>query len=290
MNIDVLPHNVSIGEPIRIPGHSVFPLFRMVEGPAFRTLAQAQALQQVDIDESHQDEVAWFRQLEIGNLGSVPVLVLDGDLFQGGRQDRVADRPLWIPGHSRAPVSVTCIEQNRAERQGDGRFRVAGVAPPELRRRRMVDAPDQDATWSWVATARAGLGDPSGSLIEARPPDSERLAAQVRVPLDACGLVVAHGTAAGPRIALLEWFADPAAFAGVRDGVVRSAMDPALCERRPPRISRTEVRRFVARLAQALTNVMDESIARVGRIDSHGLRGWVTEIEGRLAHVVAVPG
>lgn len=47
------------------------------------------------------------------NQGPTPVLILDGQLFEGGWQHRMATRSSLIPGGSRALVDVACVEQHR---------------------------------------------------------------------------------------------------------------------------------------------------------------------------------
>ncbi len=280
---------VTLGEPIRAHGHSVFPLFRMRASPCrFLTLGQALDLGVATVDEVEQDEVPWFRRVEVGNVGELPILILDGDLLEGGRQDRVADRPFWVPAHTRAPVPVSCVEANRcsvSERADLGT--ASSMARPELRAARMVDHPDQGATWDRVAEARAGLV-PGGSLAEARRGEPD-LTQSFPFPVDATGLVVVRRTRAGPRIVLVEWLADADAFRAVRGKLLRSALDASLAGRKPPRVSRTEVRKLFKGLGSIPCTAAAPLPALVQRLDSPWMRGWATDVDSEPVHVVVCP-
>lgn len=110
-------------------------------------------------------------QLFVENLGKEPVLAMAGDVFVGGRQDRVLMTDLVLPPESGpVPVAVNCVEQGRWSESALGaRFGYGGRAELGLRRVVQVQQ-DQSATWAAVAEvngqkavalAARGIHDPA---------------------------------------------------------------------------------------------------------------------------------
>ena len=52
-------------------------------------------------------------ELQVTNTGERPVLVLDGQLFEGGWQHRMATRSTLVPLGAQMAIEVACVEQSR---------------------------------------------------------------------------------------------------------------------------------------------------------------------------------
>ena len=51
--------------------------------------------------------------LLVENLSLKPLLVLNGEIFDGAMQDRVANEPVLIPSKTSVEINVSCVEQGR---------------------------------------------------------------------------------------------------------------------------------------------------------------------------------
>ncbi|MGO9960903.1 MAG: ARPP-1 family domain-containing protein [Solirubrobacteraceae bacterium] len=90
---------------------------------------------------------------EVGNRGSVndvlvcnasdqPVLLYEGELIAGARQNRTIDQPVLVPAGAQVTVRVSCVEHGRwDDDQGSDHFTVVGhTADPDLRRTKRATA------------------------------------------------------------------------------------------------------------------------------------------------------
>jgi len=102
--------------------------------------------------------------LMVGNTGDKPVLVLEGQLFEGGWQHRMATRSVMVGVHQRIPVEVACVEQGRWG--GSGRQHSRGRrATPYLRDAVRGGGDVQGTVWSRVAEHTAGTQNQTGSFV-----------------------------------------------------------------------------------------------------------------------------
>lgn len=102
--------------------------------------------------------------LLVGNVEDRPALVLEGQLFEGGWQHRMAQRSLMIGVHQRIPVPVACVERGRwggtARQHSRGR-RATPYVKDSVRRN--VDV--QGEVWRRVGTHTDGTVNPTGSFV-----------------------------------------------------------------------------------------------------------------------------
>jgi hypothetical protein len=282
----------NVGEPSGAGGLKVFPLFPM--GPAailLRTLRDVVGDGSARVEEAADGSGGpWFRALSLVNESAHVVLVSDGDLLTAGLQDRIVDTPRGVRPGGRVTLQVSCVEAGRSSRRDRADLVTAErAAEPSVRRRRMLRSlgggrPDQQATWDHVAELRGARGhrDGGGSLAERSALDERAAAIAARLPLayGATGLAVARNTSQGARVVLLEWFADPAACLSAWAPLVRSA---AMEVRHPEvdvKISRTELRRAVARATSAV--VREEAFAEGDRV------AWIGGTAAMTGHAVAL--
>lgn len=152
MPSDPVAGSFAIGAPIHRDGLTVYPILNpgaeKAPDEGFLTLADALAIGALTVTEQgHGMQVA---SLRVHNRGKVPVLVMAGEMVEGGHQDRVITQDLVVPP-SDAPmvVQVNCVERGRWE--GGHQFAYGGRA--ELGLRRVVQVRrDQGATWEAVAS------------------------------------------------------------------------------------------------------------------------------------------
>jgi hypothetical protein len=158
--------SVRVGERRAYGGLTVFWL----HGPggaapfAIRTLDEARAHGELQVTERDQATVS---SLVIENRGSVPVLLLTGEILQGGKQNRIVLEDVLVPPRS-GPLTlpVYCIEQGRWV--GDGKAFVPReiLAAPQLRAR-MLERSEQREVWAEVDryAKRAAAPSATGSYL-----------------------------------------------------------------------------------------------------------------------------
>ena len=72
----------------------------------------------ITIDQNDSDlfclhETEKVRSLLVENLSIQPLLILNGEIFDGAMQDRVANETVLIPSKSSVEINVSCVEQGR---------------------------------------------------------------------------------------------------------------------------------------------------------------------------------
>lgn len=252
---------VNVGEPMSARGWKLFPLFPMT-APTMRLRSVRSAVAEGRARVEERPDAPSVRELVLRNLSDAPVLVRDGDLFVAGMQDRVADRPLVVAANAHAEVPVSCVEAGRWVTCDRADFAVApfdaDLAVRHARRAETAfgDRPDQQRTWSAVASHRnaRGLTDPSGSLAASQAAASavvdETVAALPKV-YGAAGLALCRNTPHGPRVAEVTWYADPALCEETWEPTVRAAVASLPAGNHAPKVSRTELRALFARFVAA---------------------------------------
>ena len=116
----------SIGRPLTKGGVSLFPVYihQVYDGV---TVAGPDSL---IVTELPNAEVP---TLVVTNLTNFPVLLPAGWIVEGGRQNRVVNVPVLVPGRGTLEIPVSCVEQGRWN--GHGNFGVGrSVAPRRVRR------------------------------------------------------------------------------------------------------------------------------------------------------------
>jgi len=209
----------AIGRPITRAGISFFPVYLMENGlPESATGSAAERV----IDELGDASVG---DLTLTNPAEAPLLLVEGEQFLGGKQNRTINVSVLVAAGATVKIPVTCLERGRWGRRRD--FRPASTHTPRRVRRTL-----RDAVAAQAGTVRARQGDQSevwgsiqGELDQMRTSsptaaiadadevfrrDQGRGAAVeelVRLgPLPGqCGFVVTHG----PRIVGAEIFGAP---------------------------------------------------------------------------------
>lgn len=261
-NISALKRNIShtsVGSPLTRAGLSLFPVY--VHGPSTSIATGPQS--GVVIREKADAEVP---VLEVVNPTDRRVLLVDGEVVQGGLQTRVLNVSVLVGSRQRIDIPVSCVEQGRWS-GGSGFRQGAKFATPTVRRTKNATVfddvlrhggkdTDQYEVWRAVGTELDRLSVRTASrslaaaeeLLDARSPLAE-VAAELKDtrPLaDQRGLLVAHGS----RIVCAEVFASTEMLAAHWDALVGSLVldAPLKVTTRP---SATKALRFLGRLADA---------------------------------------
>jgi hypothetical protein len=223
----------------------------------------------------------------VGNTGDRPVLVFEGQLFEGGWQHRMACRSMLVGVHQRVPVEVACVEQGRwgggTRQHSRGRR-----ATPYIRDavRRGGDA--QGEVWSRVARHTAGTANDTGSFVQHLDAGGgevvdtsafRRLSGQV-------GVLIGNG--GQPYVA--EVFDSQTTLRRQYDAIIEAA---ALDARFAPVVATPgrRARRFLAHVEQLWLQPAGEAgigervVGRSEVVDAAGLRWQGRDVHQRLSNV-----
>ena len=164
------------------------------------------------------------------NKSDVYVMVIGGEVLEGGHQDRMIASSAILPPHSSGtPLPVNCVERNRSKGSSDD-FKIADVdAHPMLRALSLCRA-DQQGVWNEVARVRRREG------ITQSPTETYMLAlnrGKNRQALSKAGDALAKEIAKHPRatglvfawrgkVVSMERFASPKLFKGFESSILYS--------------------------------------------------------------------
>lgn len=194
--------DVKVGTPVQVSSLSLYPLLSdrprraaYLPGPA------AEAAGVLDVEEL--DDGAEVPQLLLTNAGDLPVLVVEGEMLLGAKQNRTLNLSVLCPPKARLPIPVSCVEAGRWGRP-QGSRRSAYHANLNLRRAKTVSTvrharaglgrmSDQAAVWSEVDRSldRAGMESPTAALEDAFDGVAPRQAPDVRPVTGQVGVVTA---------------------------------------------------------------------------------------------------
>lgn len=255
--------HASIGVPIGRHGTWFFPIY--VHQPT--TSAATGVTTSTDDLVVTEVDGGVVPRLRVHNPGPVPVLVTEGETLVGGRQNRVLNVSILVPGGATLDVPVSCVEQGRWNTGNE--FRRANWKATRRVRREMVEGlhaslrtsgrkqADQERVWSAVRSELDRFESHSdtvalNSILEQdyRPtyPATHELIQRGPLP-GQCGVVIARGS----RIVAAEIFATPELLAAAWASIVSSQMLEA--DDRPGAPSTTRALQFLHRLAEARTRV-----------------------------------
>jgi hypothetical protein len=184
----------SLGSPQISGPLAVYPIFGPSSKLRYRTLAQA-----VDHGAfvTEVDEHGSVNDVQVCNASDQAVLLYEGELIIGARQNRTIDQPVLVPAGVELTVPVSCVEQGRWEggRRAE-RFRPsAHAADPELRRTKRATAnrtapglqarPAQGEVWHAVTQRLSlhGVTSPSSAftdVFDAKRPGLDQLKRPIR--------------------------------------------------------------------------------------------------------------
>jgi len=230
------------GEIIADGGLQLAPVYKndsAISGPLV-SLAQAFADGQAQIRETGN-----VNSLEIENLSDHPLILLGGEIVEGGLQDRAIATDIVVPPRSAVRVGAFCVEKGRwspLAGSDNSRFKPSGVfLDGDARAAGQSGGAAQSnqlAVWEQVSKALSSLGveAPSGnyrdvaksSAVIASRERAASLKRKIAEDQRAIGLAVAYRG----EVQKIEAFSDPGLFATYRDQLIDSYV--ATASKEPP--------------------------------------------------------
>ena len=229
--------DLHLGRPLTRGGLTLFPVWN---GAAVASRGYDLRSEHVSISERAGHAVVG--ELVLTNAGPRPVLVLEGEVLEGGRQHRVAAASALIGAGEALVLDVRCVEEGRWQGAG-GHVRGGRRAPVSVRA-----AQDQGRVWEQVRRYEQQYdASDTHSLLEATRQVEGRAAVAVHdlrpLPFQAGVLV---GVGGYPL--MVETYDSPRTFAHAWDALVCSvAVDSATAP--PVATPGRRARRFLERLA-----------------------------------------
>lgn len=232
--------------------------------------------------------------LVVHNPGAAPVLLLEGELLEGGWQDRTLTQDLLLLAGTSAVVEACCVEQGRWH--GDpGHCARGRLAPVHVRGGlRAGDGRRQQQVWARVADYEQRLG-PTGTSaltrhldrIQPSPASAGAHPVPARPLPGQCGLVVG----VGGRTVSFELFPDPSALAAFWPGLVQAAKLDAVGAR-PVRTPGQRARDLVVAAASGVLQAIPDA-EQGAALQLHGARGPLTSRgsatpTGQVLHLLAI--
>lgn len=294
MNVPNL-ETVAVGWPITRLGVSFFPVYMENRGlPAIDTGEAAAGLV---VDELVEPSV---NALRVRNPGDKPVLIVEGEHFLGGKQNRAINVTVLVPSQQDLKIPVSCLEQGRWGRRRPVRRDVA-YSPTNVRaakeagvaasmRRSGSREGNQGAVWHEVSQMlnRADVRSATGAAAEmhraahhSRPSRAASIEKLVALgPLSGqCGIVVSHGR----WVTAMDLFGAPNLLAAHWGALVRSHfLEPAVPRGNP---SATAVLAVVRRFAWA--RAQEAPAVGLGvehRVANDRFTGHALTLDGAVLH------
>ncbi len=200
--------------------------------PKLAVLTLEEAMQQpgfriTEMQDFGRSPAVWFRGLTVQNKTPYPVLLMAGDVVQGGNQDRVIAQDYIIAAKSLQNIEVFCVEAGRSHyynpNASEGEKRLAAfydyhsVCSPSVRQK--VFAKEQEAVWEAVSQiAQANNAEtPTGAYTAIGSHDGAKAQRETCVKsltdqFNALPNVVGFVAAKGDRVMIVEIFAQPDLF------------------------------------------------------------------------------
>lgn len=285
----------AVGRPVTRLGVSFFPLYLAGNDlPAIST-GEASGLAVDELDE------ASVSVLRVRNPGDKPVLVVEGEHFLGGKQNRAVNATVLVPALADLEIPVSCLERGRWGRRRTVRrddvftaprvraVKDAGVARSIMRGAGARDG-DQGAVWSAVDDLldRADLQSDTAAAADvkraarwrepSRAAEIEQLAAGGPLP-GQCGIVIAHGR----RVKAMDLFGAPHLLTAHWGALIRShLLEPSASAGKP---SATQVLEAVRCFASApATETPGVGLGVDRRVAGERLAGHALTLDGATVH------
>lgn len=289
---------LKLAEPVRHGRLAMYPLLAEKDfTPDYLILAEALAAGHCQVEEV--SEGGRINRLLFVNRGHLPVLLLDGDVLVGARQNRVLDFTLLAPAKAKTELPVSCVEQGRWSYRGGRGFRASAQACyASLRalkaasRRGHGGESVQSAIWREISAKTTRLGAHSAtqdmtSVYTTHEEVLEDLAAEFH-PLP--GQVGAGFTLDGSILGM-DAFDSAATFAGCLTRLVRGyaleSLDPLM---RGEAAAEPRVETWLQRLSAARPNLQPApGLGEHAHIDAPDLGASALVHADRVVHLFAYP-
>ncbi len=283
----------AIGNPITRLGVSFFPIYMM--GSELPEIATGQDSGLI-IDELDDASVP---TLSANNPTDKPILIVEGQHFLGGKQNRAVNATILIASGSKLEIPVSCLEQGRWGRREA--YRQAETFTPRRIRRRQQEAVnqsmrysgsrqgDQGAVWSAVDEV---LGDSQMDSPTSAAADIDNVYRRERPRAEAVeeltgrgplpgqsGIAVTHGR----WVVAIELFGSPKLLAAHWSGVIRSHLleQPKVVGRPSPTGVLSLIKRFGSLRAE---NTPGVGLGIEQRVQDKRIVGQALTLDGAVVH------
>ena len=282
------------GWPITRLGVSFFPLYLGSNGLPSILTGEGSGLVVEEL------EKATVAELRVRNPGDKPVLVVEGEHFLGGKQNRTVNVTILVASLGDLTIPVSCLERGRWGRRRatvrDDAFEPASVRSiknamvNKSMRRHASRAGDQGAVWGEVdamldrasvdsgTAAAADLRKAAYRRERSRSAEIEKLVEGGPLP-GQCGIVVVRGG----LVEAMDLFGAPHLLAAHWGGLIRSHLLESPPAEEAPSATRVlaAVRRFAEAPAEEAPGI---GLGLEHRVDHDGLTGHALTLNGRVVH------
>jgi hypothetical protein len=288
-----------LGAPLHHRNLTVFPLYLDSAGEPPYDLFR-DALARGDVEVREVSEAGSVPNLTLVNRGTRPVLVPEGEILTGAKQNRVVNITVLVAAASTYTLPVSCVESGRWH-SVSATFAGGSHAHPALRAAKLVSVhasrhaghgttSDQGRVWAEVdrASAQLGVHSHTSSLTDVMEGAGERrqpYREAITLPADACGFVAGSGG----RVIGLEAFGSPSVMARVAASLTDAYFTQASWDGRKRRqTTEREARAFLDTVAEGLQSCDRQTSAGAElELTTPDLTGTALAYAGRLCHVAA---
>ena len=265
---------VRVGERRAHGGLTVFWLHAPAASTpwAVATLDEARAQGALIVSERDQAAVS---EIVIENRGPVHVLLLAGEILQGGKQNRIVVEDVLVPPRS-GPLTlpVFCVEQGRWQGAGKQFSTRETLAAPRLREK-MLEGSDQRQVWAEVDRYARSVAAPSATGSYQAIPDKPEVQAQQKDVEAAIGGAIAPGAQGaavyvGDTLAGLDLFQDGSLFAREWSKLLRASTIEAY--------GRKIADPDAHRLRTSLDELLKSAAGAAGSVRRGVGAGWLVEL------------
>lgn len=235
--------SLSIGDEIPINGISIVPVYNR-KLPGDRILHLQEAMNENLIVVQEVSESGDVGQLLVENKSQNNVLLPEGDVLLGAKQNRIINVSILIRARSSLVIPVSCVERGRWSSTQRIHFQARDIAPPKVRKKNMefmkksLDmnkgySGDQGGVWNEVSEclteANASSSTESLSDAKARLRESlEEKRRQMIYPTDACGIFMLHNKFP----VALDIFPHPEMLEAAWDNLIESYMSEVMVHKK----------------------------------------------------------
>lgn len=291
---------IEIGAPVHCHNLTMFPLH--LEGTGARDYMLLDDALDAGLAEVQEvSESGSVPDVLVSNRAPVPILIPEGQILSGAKQNRVINVTVIILAGTTVKVPVSCVEQGRW-RHVSRHFRATHYAPPKLRARKQMGiamrmaagagrASDQGQVWADVADYlnKQGVHSPTASLTdgyEATADRRVRYRKAMHLPEGAHGVAMASGGV----VVGLDLFDDPQTLARLWPRLSDAYFFEAAQDAEPrPEADPGAVKAFLERAAAGLTPAPDApGLGNEFAITGDGLAGSALYYGGRLRHLAVL--
>jgi hypothetical protein len=232
------PPGLRLGSPQSAGRLTLVPVFNGGPGLEYVTFADAQKDGTAEITEV--DGGGAVSTLEVKTISKVPVLMIDGEILVGLKQNRVLNTTIMVPAKTTLEVPVACVEAGRWRHATSKASRADYALSPKIRARKRHSvtlsaraygkfSADQKAVWDEVAGSLGDLGVDSKTLAysdieKQRGPEIEDRLSQLQPEPGQSGVLALIG---GKPVAF-DLFDRPSTLAGMWQGLIGSYIAESL--------------------------------------------------------------